>query len=104
MCGAALKERRCKGRTMENLIYILIIWNVITFILMGADKYKAVHDKRRISESTLLTAAFAMGGVGGILGSLVFRHKTRKWKFRILLPAALLFNLSVIFLIRYYIL
>lgn len=89
---------------MENVIYILIIWNIVTFILIGADKYKAVHDKRRISEDTLLTTAFAMGGVGSILGSLVFRHKTKKWKFRILLPVALLFNLSVIFLVWYYIL
>ncbi|HVI40424.1 MAG TPA: DUF1294 domain-containing protein, partial [Anaerovoracaceae bacterium] len=65
---------------------------------------KATHGKWRISEQALLTTAFAMGGIGSLLGSIVFRHKTRKWKFRILLPVALLFNLSVIFLIWYYIL
>lgn len=89
---------------MNEVLYILAAWNLVTFILMGIDKYKAVRGKWRISESALLTASFAMGGIGGFLGSVVFRHKTRKWKFRILLPIALLFNLSVIFLVRYYIL
>lgn len=89
---------------MKESVYLLVLWNVVTFILMAVDKYKAVRGKWRISESALLTAAFAMGGFGSLLGSVVFRHKTRKWKFRILLPVALLFNISLIFLIKYYIL
>ncbi len=89
---------------MEQWIYILVIWNIITFLLMAIDKWKAVRGKWRISESALLTCAFAMGGIGAVLGSLIFRHKTRKWKFRILLPVALLFNLSLVFLIWYYLL
>lgn len=88
---------------MNVLIYILIIWNVITFLLMAVDKYKAIHGKWRVSEQALLTAAFAMGGTGSFFGSVIFRHKTRKWKFRILLPVAFLFNLSVIFFVWYYI-
>lgn len=87
---------------MKDVIYILIIWNIVTFILMAVDKYKSMHDSRRISEETLLTAAFAMGAAGSLLGSIIFRHKTRKWKFRILFPGALIFNLSVIFLVWYY--
>ena len=71
--------------------------------MMAIDKYKAIHGKYRISEQTLLAASFAMGGFGGLIGSIVFHHKTRKWKFRILLPVAFVFNLSVIFLIWYYI-
>lgn len=89
---------------MDKVIYILIGWNVVTFLLMGIDKYKAIHNQWRISEQTLLTAAFAMGGFGSMAGSLVFRHKTKTWKFRLLLPIALLFNLSVIFLVWYYVL
>lgn len=89
---------------MDRVIYILIGWNIFTFLLMGIDKYKAIHNKWRISEQTLLTAAFAMGGFGGLAGSLVFRHKTKTWKFRLLLPIALLFNISVIFLVWYYLL
>ncbi len=88
---------------MKELTYILVTWNVITFIMMAIDKYKSTHDKWRIREQTLLSAAFAMGGFGSFIGSIVFHHKTRKWKFRILLPVALIFNLSVIFLIWYYV-
>lgn len=88
----------------EELVYILIGWNVITFIMMGIDKYKSMNGKWRISEQALLTSAFAMGGLGSFIGSIAFRHKTRKWKFRILLPVALLFNLSVMFLMWYYVL
>ena len=88
---------------MKESVYILVLWNIITFMLMAIDKYKAVRGKWRISESALLTAAFAMGGVGSLLGAIVFHHKTRKWKFRILLPVALLFNISLIFLIWYYV-
>lgn len=88
---------------MKELIYILIGWNLVTFLLMAIDKYKATRGSWRISESTLLTAAFAMGGIGSFFGSIVFRHKTKKMKFRILLPVSVLFNLSLIFLVWYYI-
>ena len=89
---------------MKELLLVLAIWNLVAFALMAADKYKAARGKWRISESALLTAAFAMGGIGSLLGSIVFHHKTRKWKFRILLPVSVLFNLSLAFLVWYYIL
>ena len=41
-------------------------------------------------------AAFLMGGIGGLLGSSVFHHKSKKMKFRILLPIAVVFNVLVI--------
>ncbi len=87
---------------MSEWTYILIAWNVIALLFMGLDKLFAIYEKRRISEQTLLTLAFAMGGLGSLLGSIIFRHKTKKWKFRILLSIALIFNISVIFLIWYY--
>ena len=87
---------------MKEIIYITLAWNLVTLFIVGADKFFAIKKKRRISEQTLLTVAFAMGGLGSLLGAILFRHKTRKWKFRILLPIALLFNASVIFLIWYY--
>jgi len=36
---------------MKELIYLLIGWNIVTFLLMAIDKYKATHGKWRISES-----------------------------------------------------
>lgn len=83
-----------------NLTTILLliwgVWNLITFFLMGTDKLIAKLDGWRISEATLLGTAFCMGAVGSLLGSKVFHHKTRKKKFRIGLPVALIFNIAVV--------
>lgn len=75
------------------LLVIWLIWNAFTFLLMGIDKLLAKMHRWRISEATLLGAAFLMGGCGSILGSRVFHHKTLKKKFRIGLPAALVVNI-----------
>lgn len=80
-------------------ILIVTLWNVITFIIYGADKRKAIKGKRRISENTLLLCAFLMGGIGALLGMGVFRHKTRHWKFKICIPLAVLLNIAVIVLV-----
>lgn len=69
------------------------------FFLMGIDKYKSSRGYWRVKESTLLFCAFLMGGLGCWLGSFVFRHKSSKTKFRILLPMAFVFNLVVIFFV-----
>ncbi len=82
----------------KYIFLILLIWNIITFVMMGIDKRQAVKDGWRISEKTLLSSAFVMGAVGSILGSIVFHHKTQKPKFKILLPVALVINLAIIIL------
>ena len=84
---------------MKPLLWIAalwLIWNLFTFLQMGMDKRKAVKEKQRISEKTLLLSAVFMGAVGSGAGMLVFHHKTKKWKFRILVPLALAVNLAVI--------
>lgn len=84
---------------MKPLLWIAalwLIWNLFTFLQMGMDKRKAVKERQRISEKTLLLSAFCMGAVGSGAGMLVFHHKTKKWKFRILVPLALAVNLAVI--------
>ena len=68
------------------LLAIMIIMSVITFILFGVDKKKAIRHEWRIPEATLLTFSLLSGGIGGIFGMQVFHHKTQKWKFRILVP------------------
>lgn len=82
---------------MKLLILIMAIWNLITFLMMGIDKWKAKKEKRRISEKTLLTSGLCMGAVGIGAGMLVFHHKTRKIKFQVLVPLALAVNGLVIY-------
>jgi len=77
------------------MIGIICLMNLIAFIMFGVDKYKASHDLWRISESTLILFAFLGGAIGALAGMKVFHHKTRKIKFRILIPAALVFNIAV---------
>ena len=64
-----------------NIILILyyIIINVVLFVLMGLDKSYAVKNKYRIKEATLLTTSLFGGGIGGLVGMNVFRHKTKKY-------------------------
>ncbi|MGN0362512.1 MAG: DUF1294 domain-containing protein [Bilifractor sp.] len=82
-------------------LYLLAI-NIISFILYGVDKRKAIRHKWRIPEATLLLFAFLGGAAGALLGMFFFHHKTRKWKFRILVPLALVLWIGVvgIFLFR----
>lgn len=83
---------------MKWWIYVWLTWNIVTLLIMGVDKRKAVRHKRRISEAALLWSAFLMGGAGALAGSLLFRHKTQKTKFRILLPLACVCNLGAVLL------
>lgn len=85
------------------VIFIWFVWNLITFFLMGLDKLKSRKGYWRVRESTLLLCAFLMGGSGCWLGSLVFRHKSKKLKFRIFLPVAWILNLGVICFFIWYV-
>ncbi len=76
------------GKT-DILTGYLVLINLMTFALYGIDKGRAVTHRWRISEAKLLLAAWAGGAAGALAGMLFFRHKTRKWKFRLLVPAAL---------------
>ncbi len=82
---------------MKLLILLMVIWNLITFIMMAVDKYKAKNDKTRISEKTLLLSSFIMGSIGVTAGALVFHHKTKKLKFQILVPLSIIVNVVVIY-------
>ena len=64
-------------------MYYLISINLISFILMFIDKRKAIHNKYRIKESALLFISLLGGCFGTLLGMYLFRHKTRKLKFKL---------------------
>ena len=79
-------------------IYILLI-NLITFIVFAMDKKKARRKQWRVPESTLLFLSLMGGGFGGLLSMYIFRHKTDKIKFVIIMPILFILN----FLAFYYI-
>jgi uncharacterized membrane protein YsdA (DUF1294 family) len=85
--------------TQNILIYILII-NVITFFIMWFDKHEAKIGDWRVPERTLFLLVLLGGGIGGIAGMYVFRHKTRKWYFKIGFPAILIMQIIFIIYVR----
>ena len=71
-----------------GFIYLEAV-NLLALILMGADKRRARKGGRRIPESVLMLSALLGGGVGALAGMLLFRHKTRKPRFTVGIPAIL---------------
>lgn len=65
---------------------LLLIVNTITFFTYLIDKDLARRGKRRIPEKVLIGLAACFGGVGAWMGMHFCHHKTKKSKFRILVP------------------
>ena len=80
------------------LVYIIGI-NIISFALMGWDKYCSIKRYWRISENNLLGLSFLGGSLGILLGMILFHHKTKKKKFQILIPISIIINIFL--LIKY---
>lgn len=78
---------------MKLLSFYLLNINIAGFILFGIDKLKAIHNKWRIRESTLILFALLGGSAGCLLGMRVFHHKTRHRLFTVGIPAILLIEL-----------
>lgn len=77
---------------MSILTYYLLIINFLTWVVYGLDKGRAKSRKWRISERTLLVLAAVGGSAGALVGMLLFRHKTKKAKFVILVPVLLVIH------------
>jgi len=76
-------------------IYLLGI-NLITFILYGIDKSRAIKNRWRIPEITLLGMALVGGSAGAWAGMQLFRHKTKHWYFRVLIPIFCVLHIVVL--------
>ena len=76
------------------LLYLLLI-NAAAFILMLVDKIKALKNRWRIPERTLILSALFGGSIGALLGMYTFRHKTKHLKFTLGIPAILIAQISL---------
>lgn len=77
---------------MELLCLYLVLINAAGFLLMLADKRKAIKKKWRVPEATLMTVAAFGGSLGSLLGMYTFRHKTKHPKFYLGIPALLVLH------------
>ena len=76
--------------------------SLAAFILYGADKSKARRGAWRIPEKVLLSLSFFGGAAGGLLGMVLFRHKTRHWYFWTVNFVGLAWQLAALFLLLNY--
>ena len=76
-------------------IYYLCV-NLLAFACFGMDKYRARNQFWRIPEKVLLTLALIGGAGGALAGMRIFHHKTRKYLFRIGVPAALILHICLL--------
>lgn len=74
--------------------------NAAAFILMGVDKFKAVHGRWRISEGFLFLIALVGGASGGMLGMYLFHHKTNHWYFAWGLPLLAILQFIVLIALK----
>ena len=81
---------------MVIILIVLAILNVISFSLMAYDKKCARAGKRRVPEKTLFLATGLFGGLGGVLGMTLCRHKTKHWYFRVFFPVMLVLQVMLL--------
>ncbi len=82
---------------MLYLVVYLIIINLVTCILYGVDKLKAIAgSRRRTPEKVLLGFTFVGGSIGALVGMQFFRHKTCHLKFQVLVPLFLILHIALI--------
>ena len=75
---------------------VLAVLNLLSFCLMAYDKRLAKTGKRRVPEKTLFLAAACFGGLGGVLGMILCRHKTKHWYFRLFFPLFLIVQIGLL--------
>ena len=80
---------------MKTILLLLVAVNLVSFSLYGLDKLKAKKGLWRIKESTLLLVALLGGSLGALLGMEVFRHKTKHWQFKLLVPVFLVLHIAL---------
>ena len=84
------------------LLFYLVAINLIAFSLYGIDKWKARHDKWRVTEARLITISLLGGSLGAFLGMKVWHHKTQHPRFRYGLPLILFLHLAIAIVAVYY--
>lgn len=87
--------------SLRNILIYLVIINLIGFFMMWSDKRRAKWGKWRIPEQTLFIVTALGGGIGTIAGMYKFRHKTKKLKFTIGLPALVILEIIAILYIKF---
>jgi len=82
---------------LAPLYAALVSMNVVALLLYGFDKRQAIVGGTRIPEVALHIVALLGGSPGALAGQELFRHKTRKRAFRLVLLAIFLFQAGLLY-------
>ena len=78
------------------VLVVLLVMNIAAFALMAHDKRCAKEGKRRVPEKTLFLVTACFGGLGGVLGMQLLRHKTKHWYFVVFFPLLLAAQIAIL--------
>lgn len=83
----------------QVLLVGFVLTNLGAFFVMALDKRRASQGRGadRTPEGFLFFLAAAFGSIGVWLGMFAFRHKTRKWYFRLGIPLLMLQNAATVY-------
>ena len=83
------------------LVYLLTLLSVslLAFALYGIDKKLAGVGEGRIPEKVLLGLAALGGAVGAFVGRIIFRHKTNKGYFTLVIFLSLVLQVGTLVLL-----
>lgn len=85
---------------LKVVVFYLILINVIGFTIAAVDKYRSIKKKWRIREKDFFITALIGGSAGVYLGLRVFHHKTKHRYFMWGIPAILILQVILFFLIH----
>lgn len=77
-----------------------LIMSAAGFSICAYDKRAAVKQRQRISERTLFAVALLGGSMGVYAAMLIFRHKTRRLKFMLLMPLIILLQAAAVIALK----
>ncbi|CAN5160154.1 hypothetical protein BH11PLA2_BH11PLA2_43170 [soil metagenome] len=70
--------------------------SLVTFVVYGFDKKRAMNGGRRVPERTLQLLAFLGGWLGALLAQKHFRHKTKKTSFLIVFWGLFVLHIAIV--------
>jgi uncharacterized membrane protein YsdA (DUF1294 family) len=69
--------------------------SLVTMLMYGLDKYRAINNGWRIRERTLHTCELLCGWPGALAGQALFRHKRQKFSFMLVVWGIVLLHASI---------
>ncbi|MGO3751879.1 MAG: DUF1294 domain-containing protein [Peptoniphilaceae bacterium] len=81
---------------LDKYLMTLLLLNTISFLLYFIDKKRAIKGKNRISEKNLIISSLFLSALGSFMAMILFKHKTKKLKFKILIPLLMIIQIFII--------